>query len=156
MYKYTSGGPFSKFKALFGILEGNLKNFALNLVRKIKERSVKLFIMTSQGKNDYENCLNVLIWGQREYFWRAGSNFVLRNIKKILKDFLGVTNPFIARPKTTMKIAKIYLFGAKKYTSEAKIILLQQYTFIWKFCRNTPELNLFIQYNGKFTASKCI
>ena len=50
MYKYTSGGPFSKFKALFGILEGNLKNFALNLVRKIKERSVKLFIMTSQGK----------------------------------------------------------------------------------------------------------
>ena len=38
-----------------------------------------------------------------------------------------------------MKIAKIYWYWAKKYTFEAKIILLQQYTFIWKFCRNTPE-----------------
>jgi len=61
-----------------------------------------------------------------------------------LKDFPGVTNPFIARQKTTMKIAKIYLFGAKKYTSEAKIILLQQYTFIWKFCSNTPGLCSFV------------
>ena len=38
-----------------------------------------------------------------------------------------------------MKIAKIYWSGAKKCTSEAKIILLQQYTSILKFCRTTPD-----------------
>ncbi len=106
----------------------------------IRMKLIWVYNTTSLGKNNYENCLNVLIWGQSEYFWIAGSNLILRNMKKILKDFLGVTNPFIARPKTTMKIAKIYLFGAKKYTSEAKIILLQQYTFIWKFCCTTPGL----------------
>ena len=41
--------------------------------------------------------------------------------------------------KTTMKIAKLYWYGAKKYTSKAKIILLKQYTSVWKFRSNTPD-----------------
>ena len=44
--------------------------------------------------------------------------------------------------KTTMKIAKMYWYWAKKYTSEAKNILLKQYTFVWKFRSNTPDFGL--------------
>ena len=56
----------------------------------------------------------------------------------LFKDFSRGDQSIHQQAKTMMKIVKKYWFGAKKYTSEAKIILLKQYTFIWKFGRNTP------------------
>ena len=55
----------------------------------------------------------------------------------------------IAIAKTTMKIAQMYWYWAKKYTSEAKNILLKQNTFVWKFCSNTPDLNSVQYYTSR-------
>ena len=52
-----------------------------------------------------------------------------------------------------MKIAKMYCYWAKKYTSKAKIILLKQYTAFLKFCRNTPaseEPKILLKRHGPY------
>ena len=59
------------------------------------------------------------------------------------KIFLDVTKQFITRQEQWWKLQKIYWCRANKYTFEDKILLLKQYTFIWKFCSTSNLTKLY-------------
>ena len=80
--------------------------------------------MTSLGKDDYENCLNVLMCGTENTFEEQEFTQSCVTMKNVFQDFSEIYQSIYHSAKTMMKITKMYWYWVKKYTSKAKIILL--------------------------------